>query len=106
MMMKRLLVIGGFSAVLYGLYWLAPPARLAGQSANPPSVLVMCGDCPGSLFSLTAGRGMLLMKTGPQDSGELWFYPFTPGAKPLPVGRLPGVGQPIVWSKTASRELP
>jgi hypothetical protein len=85
--------------VLLGGLWQLQSARLDGQALHNPTVIVMCGDCPGSLFSLTAERGMLLMKAGNDGGGDLWFYPFTPGSKPLMVGLLPTVGKPIQWAK-------
>jgi hypothetical protein len=63
----------------------------------------MCGDCPGSLYKLTAERGMLLMKVDGEDAGDLWFYSFTPDSSPLRVGRLPGVGKPIIWRSGRDR---
>lgn len=98
---KQLFAVGVFSAVLFGIAVLAQTARRDGQTGSDPNVIVMCGDCPGSLFSLTAERGMLLMKVGNEGpgAGDLWFYPFTPGTGPIMVGRLPALGKPIVWNR-------
>lgn len=94
-MRKRILGISVFSALLLALL----VSRLNGQTQAAPSLVVMCGDCPGSLFKLTAERGMLLMSAGRDSEGELWFYPFTPGSTPLLVGHLPAVGKAIVWNR-------
>ena len=94
---KRLFAVGVFSAVLLFGIVFAQTSRRDSQPTTDPNVLVMCGDCPGSLFKLTAERGMLLMKSGGDDPGDLWFYPFTPGSSPILVGRLPELGKPIIW---------
>jgi hypothetical protein len=95
LMRNRILAIGVFSALLLSLV----VSRLSGQGHSGPNLVVMCGDCPGSLFKVTAEQGMLLMQAGGENDGQLWFYSFTPGTAPLQVGRLPAVGRPIVWQK-------
>ena len=97
---RQLLAVGLFRVVvLYGMAGLAQSSRRDGQTAVDPNLIVMCGDCAGGLFSLTAERGMLLMKTDGDTRGDLWFYPFTPGTSPIKVGHLPEVGKRIDWGK-------
>jgi hypothetical protein len=99
-MRKGILAISVFSALLLALF----VSRLNGQTQTAPSLIVMCGDCPGSLFGVTAERGMLLMKSGRDSDGELWFYSFTTNTTPTLVGHLPAVGKPINWGRRAPKE--
>jgi hypothetical protein len=100
MMRKRILAISVFSALLLALF----VSRLNGQTQAASSVVVVCGNCEGSLFGLTAERGMLLMKSGRESAGELWFYSYTSGTTPTLVGHLPAVGAPIKWGRKAPNE--
>lgn len=99
-MRKGILAISVFSALLLALF----VSRLSGQTQSAPDVVVMCGNCEGSLFGTTQERGMLLMKGGRDGAGELWFYSFTTETKPKLVGHLASVGAPIVWGRRAPRE--
>jgi hypothetical protein len=103
MMRKGILAFSVFSALLLALF----VSRVNGQTqaAQPaPNLVVMCGNCEGSLFGLTAERGMLLMKAGRDGAGELWFYSYTTETKPKLVGHLPAVGTPIGWGRRAPHE--
>lgn len=100
MMRKGILAISVFGALLLAL----SVSRLNGQTQAAPNVIVMCGDCPGSLFNLTAEHGMLLMNAAHDGKGELWFYSFTTGTKPLLVGTLPALGRPIDWNRRGSNQ--
>ena len=99
-MRKRILAIGLISAVLTALL----VSRVNGQTQAAPSLVVICGDCPGDLFKLTAERGMLLMAAGHENNGDLYFYSFTPGSSPRLIGHLPAVGRPIEWGRRSSKE--
>ena len=100
MMRKGILALSVFSALLLALF----VSRVDGQTQAASSLVVICGNCEGSLFGTTAERGMLLMKGGRESGGELWFYSFTTGTPPLLVGNLPSVGVPIQWGRRASKE--
>ena len=99
-MRKGILAIGVFSTLLLALF----VSRLNGQTPAAFNVVVVCGNCEGSLFGLTAERGMLLMKSGRENSGELWFYSYTTDTQPKLVGHLPAVGTPIKWGRRAPNE--
>lgn len=99
-MSKRILAICLFSALVLALL----VSRVNGQAPAAPNLVVMCGNCEGSLFGTTGERGMLLMKAGPNTSGELWFYSFTTETKPKLVGHLASVGTPIQWGRRAPKE--
>ena len=99
-MRKRILAISVFSALVLALF----VSRLNGQTQAASSVVVVCGNCEGSLFGLTAERGMLLLKSGRESAGELWFYSYTRDANPRLVGHLPAVGTPIKWGRNGPNE--
>jgi hypothetical protein len=100
MMRTRILAISVVSALLLALF----VSRLNGQTQEASSVVVVCGNCEGSLFGLTAERGMLLMKPGRESAGELWFYSYTRDRNPTLVGHLPAVGAPIKWGRKGPNE--
>ena len=102
-MKKQMLVAGVFSALLLAFLISAPHTRLNGQTQPASSLVVICGDCPGTYFKLTAERGMLLMKAEGQDAGDLWFYSFTTESRPQLIGRLPAVGKSIIWHQGRDR---
>jgi hypothetical protein len=103
-MRKGILALSVGSALLLALFVSRTSGQAqAGQAA--PNVVVICGNCEGSLFGTTAERGMLLMKPG-RDSGagELWFYSYTTDTNPRLVGHLPAVGTRISWGRRAPKE--
>lgn len=102
-MRKGILGMSVVGALLLALF----VARTNGQSQatqTASDLVVICGNCEGSLFGVTAERGMLLMKAGRDNGGELWFYSYTTDTKPRLVGHLPAVGRPITWGRGAPRE--
>ena len=99
-MRKRILAISVFSALVLALF----VSRLNGQTQAASSVVVVCGNCEGTLFGLTAERGMLLLKSGRESAGELWFYSYTRDTNPRLVGHLPAVGTPIKWGRNGPNE--
>jgi hypothetical protein len=102
-MWKGILATSVAGALLMALF----VARTNGQAQAAQAasdVVVICGNCEGSLFGITQERGMLLMKAGRENAGELWFYSYTTETKPRLVGHLPAVGRPIAWGRGAPRE--
>jgi hypothetical protein len=99
-MRKGILAFSVVSALLLALF----VSRVSGQAQAASSVVVICGNCEGSLFGTTAERGMVLMKGGRDSGGELWFYSFTTETPPKLIGNLPSVGAPIQWGRRASKE--